>query len=269
MRRQARFSFTFAVLLTAAACSKSSPDSAAPAIDAPGSAAEADACSEGPIATVLEALQARDHDALLGLADDELAADLTVTAFADLSGVVGQLGSLQSCKATGDSSFELEFERGALDARLTLTDGRLHGLYFGGDAFQDAQHSVLGQADVLFKVYDFYMSESDGTPLEAGATFTPGRQHFILVVGGFQAKEGEHHVTLRKRVTDAKGKVVYDSDDEMDVTFSRNLEGVRTAKVLKYVDLDAPGTYNVTLNLQDEVSGVKVEHQSSFEIAAP
>lgn len=254
--------------LLATACDKSSRDSTPPVDPQPAPQDHSDTCAP-ELSTVIDALRAGDHEAMLGLADDELSTDLTETAFADLSAVIAKLGPLQSCRATGDATYDLDFEQGTLEVRLTLTDDRLHGLYFGGDAFADAQHSALGDAELLFKVYDFYPSESDGTPLDPAAPFAPGRQHFIVIVGGFQAEEGEHHVTLRKTVTDAKGKVVFDSPDEMDITFARNLEGVRTAKVLKYVDLEKPGTYQVKLKLKDEVSGAEIEYESSFEIAAP
>jgi hypothetical protein len=269
MRRNARFPLTLAVCaLLAAACDKSGHDSTPPIDRQPEPQDQGDTC-DPQLASVITALQASDRDALLALADDELSSDLTETAFADLSRVIGTLGPLQSCRATGETTYDLDFEQGALEARFTLVDGRVHGLYFGGEAFEDAQHSALGNAELLFKVYDFYPSDTHGTPLDPAAPFPPGRQHFIVIVGGFQADEGEHHVTLRKTVTDAKGKVVFDSPEEMDITFARNLEGVRTAKVLKYVDLEKPGIYNVKLKLADEVSGLEIEHESSFEIAKP
>jgi hypothetical protein len=267
--RLARLPFTLAVsTLLVTACSKSSPDTTPPVDATPMPEAADDTCDER-LTSVVDALQAGDRDAVLSHADDDFSTDLTETAFTDLSRVVASLGALQSCRATGESSYELDFEQGTLEARLTLTDDRVHGLYFGGEAFESAQHSVLGDADLVFKVYAFYPSDNHGTPLDAAAPFEPGRQHFTLVVGGFQAKEGEHHVTLRKTVTNAKGKVVYDSPEEMDITFARNLEGVRTAKVLKYVDLDKPGTYQLKLELKDEVSGAEIAHESAFEIAKP
>lgn len=258
---------TVSGILLATGCDKSGRDSTPP-VEPQQTEAQADTC-DAQLTAVVEALQSSDREAILAVADDELAADLTQTAFDDLATVVGGLGPMQSCRATAEARYELEFEKGTLEASLTLADDRIHGMYFGGDAFLDAQHSALGKAALLFKVYDFYPSESDGTRREADATFAPGRQHFIVVVGGFQADEGEHHVTIRKTVTDGKGKVVYDSPEEMDITFARNLEGVRTATVLKYVDLDAPGTYQVKLQLADQLSGVEIEHESSFQVAAP
>jgi hypothetical protein len=270
MRRHARLPLTLAAsaLLAATACDKSSRDTTTPVDPQPVPQDQSDTC-DPRLSSVIDGLEASDRDAVLTHTDGELATDLSDVAFDDLSRIVKTLGPLQSCRATSETTYDLDFEQGTLEARITLEGDRLHGLYFAGEAFESAQHKVLGDADLLFKVYDFYPSETDGTPLDPAAAFEPGRQHFTLIVGGFQATEGEHHVTLRKTVTDANGKVVFDSPEEMDITFARNLEGVRTAKILKYVDLEEPGTYQVKLQLKDEVSRVELEHQSSFEIAKP
>ncbi len=279
MRMRSLLSLAFVLLLAAPACDKSGaettppPDAdAAPLTDSPA-AVEKDQCHTGDPAdemlhTVLDALLHEDKSEMLALADGPLTKDLTDTAFEDLSKVMYSLGSFEACEPMGAGKYMLSFTKGDVEARLTVEGDKVHGMYFGGSAFAEAEHSVLGDAELVFKIYDFKFADEAGDENPGGKVFAPGRQHFLVVVGGFEAKEGEHHVTVRKTVTDAEGKVVYESPDEIDISFVSNLEGVRTAMVLKYVDIEKPGAYHMVIALEDQLSGATTSYEDDFEVKA-
>lgn len=264
------------LLITLPACDKSAEPSTPPATNPGaegGEEASADRCKTGEPAdemlhAVLDGLAHEDRSKLASIADEDLGKDLTDAVFADLSKVMYSLGTLESCEPEGEGSYKLGFSKGEVEARLTLEDDKLHGMYFAGPAFAEAEHSVLGDADLVFKIYDFQFATEGGDLNPGGKTFEPGRQHFLVVVGGFEAREGEHHVTVRKTVTDSDGKVVYESPDELDITFASNLGGVRTAKVLKYVDLEKPGKYHLVIALEDQLSGATTSYEDDFEVKA-
>ncbi len=135
------------LVLALPGCDKAGEDTAPPQADtAPvdDGDMEPDHCHSGDPADewlhqVVAALDHEDKSELAALADGPLLHDLTDEAFMDLAHIIESLGTFKACEPINEGRYMLTFTRGEVEARLTVENDKVHGIYFAGDAFAEAE----------------------------------------------------------------------------------------------------------------------------------
>ncbi len=233
---------------------------------------------EGVPWVLVDKFQHDDRGGLLAVALEDLNDELTPTAFEDIAKVIKWLGPLQEVledevdeQAAGSRyTYELHFEKGVVHLSVTmLASGELVNFHFEGDDFIAAEHGALDDRYAKFKIYDFKWVDELGNQNPNGNTLKAGRIDYRIIVGGLEAELGEHHLTFEKIVTDRGGSELVHEPIEFDRKFETNAEGIPRARLHMFVNLPevAPGEYDLTLKISDNLSGSELEHKEHFVIA--
>lgn len=253
------------------ACDKGSetvaPDVAAAPVDEHG-------CDKA--ATLLVAsLQKGDFEQLHGKSGDPLTHDLSKTEFADLSAIIQWLGPLQSrdmeshdaSYGGGQRVYAMRFDRGEpVQLEVSIeADGSLVGFEFSGKGYLEAERGVLAEPWREFKVYDFHLLDSEGSPIAEGKPVDGKRVEYEVVVGGIEALLGEHHLSVEKIVRNAKGETIFREPIEFDTKFDEDAMGVPRGSVRGHVEVPGPGKWTLELRITDENAHRDIEHQHAFE----
>ena len=225
---------------------------------------------------IIESLSHADIKEILAIAGEPLDEELTPEAFEDYVKVIQWLGDVKDLHedanydsdAAKQRDYYIEFEKGEVHLRVTIIPGvGLIGFKFEGDDFIRAEHGALEDNYAQFKVYDFRFLDDHGDKNPEGDRVHTGRIDYLLIVGGLEAKTGEHHINVEKIVLDADGKPIYDEPIEFDLQFEENAEGIPRGMVKGFVQVDNPGRYTIELVVRDNVSGQEIDYKHDFEVA--
>ena len=232
---------------------------------------------EGAPWLLVEHFQEDHFDVLLDECLDDLHEDLTRVAFDEIGKVLKWLGPLEDViedevdeqPAGSHYTYELQFKRGLVHLSVTmLASGELVNFHFTGEDFIAAEHGALEDGYAQFKVYDFQWTDELGNRNPKGHVLRSGRLDYRIVIGGIEAKLGEHHLSFEKIVVGKSGQELIHEPVEFDQRFEENSEGIPRARLQMYVQLDnaEPGDYDLVLKINDNISGQQLEHRQHFTI---
>ena len=219
-----------------------------------------------------------EYDELRDNTVNPLTHDLSKEEFADLSKVIQWLGVLEDRTETktdmshggGQRWYTLQFEKGSpVDLEVSLDGtGKLIGFQFSGDGYTEAERGVLAEPFREFKVYDFFFLGPNGEELDPGAPIAGNKVNYDLVVGGIEAFVGEHHISVRMTVLDAKGGEVFVMPVEFDTKFAADAMGVPRGDLRGSVEVPGPGDWELLLRVTDEHAHRTVDSSHKFTTVA-
>lgn len=254
------------------ACNKSEASTNAP---------EAKAAPSDPVEATVDdlvtKLGAGDYEAMKKITVEPLTTDLSPAAYEDLSKIVAWLGYVDAKTKVEDDvplegggtrrTYRIEFEKEEVTLETSvMPGGKVMGFHFTGDGFYRAEHGVIADQFQTFKVYDFHWVEPDGTKVAAETPRTGKTINYHLVIGGIEAFAGKHHVAVSKMLHDDAGKELLVEPIEYDVKFSENAEGIPRGEMTGEFDVPGPGTYELVLNLRDDVAVIETEYKVTFTV---
>lgn len=229
------------------------------------------------VEAIVAAMQTDDRDWILSFSTEPLTDELSQEAFNDFAAVIQWLGEFKDYHVEVNNDqlvalqrdYLLSFEKG--DVKLHVTaypdGGGLVGFKFEGDTFVRAEHGALDDHYAKFKVYDFSFMDSARAFIE-GDTVPAGQVNYQVIIGGLEAKEGEHHVTMEKIVFNDGGSEVYHEPVEMDLRFEENAEGIPRGVVRGFVYIDDPGHYDIDLKIRDNIANEEVDYHHDVEVVS-
>lgn len=260
---------------TLAACDKSGGGSKDPGSVARVKKGEKPTEPDQMVEAIVAAMQTDDLEWILSFSTEPLTEELNQEAFNDFSKVVKWLGSLKDFHVEVNNDqlvalqrdYLLDFEKGEVKLHITAypDGGGLVGFHFSGDTFVRAEHGALDDHYAKFKVYDFAFLDTTRDKIE-GDSVPAGQVNYQIIVGGLEAEEGEHHVTMEKIVLTDAGKEIYHEPVEMDLRFEQNAEGIPRGIVRGFVYINEAGHYDIDLKIRDNFAGEEIDYHHDVQV---
>lgn len=227
------------------------------------------------VEAIVAAMQTNDREWVMSFTTDPLSDELSEEAFNDFAKVIQWLGELEDYHVEVNNDqlvalqrdYLLDFEKGQVKLHITAypDGGGLVGFRFSGDTFIRAEHGALDDHYTKFKVYDFSFLDDSRETID-GDSVPAGQVNYQVVVGGLEAKEGEHHVIMEKIVFNDGGKEIYHEPVEMDLRFEQNAEGIPRGIVRGFVYINEAGHYDIDLKIRDNVAGEEIDYHHDVEV---
>lgn len=223
---------------------------------------------------LLAVLAGGSRDRMMTISGPDLHRDFSTEAFHDISEIVRWLGPVKSKELKKDEAIQggrhrvymVEFEKGTVELDVSVENEMVLGFHLSGDDWIEAEHGVIADKYREFKVYDFKYKNEDGDENPDGATYHSKRVDWEIFVGGIEARQGEHHITVEKVCLDENGKEVFHEPTVYDVKFDENAEGIPTGHVDGWIEVPKPGKYTLEIKLKDNFAFNEIDHIVEFEV---
>ncbi len=229
---------------------------------------------EVAVPIIIQAMSEGDRAKLLQICDGDLKHDLSQAAFDDFATVIKYLGTMKDFyeEANEDTPvakqrvYELEFDKGEVRLMVQLyPDGGLIGFHFDGDTFVAAEHGALEDGYSSFKVYDFKLLDGKGNEMDTLRT-RKGEVRYQLIIGGLEAKKGEHHVSVEKIVFTDKKEEIYHQPQEFDLKFEENAEGIPRGVIRGSIEIHEKGHFDMEFKIRDNLAKEEIDYHADVEV---
>jgi len=214
------------------------------------------------------------RDRMMTMSGPDLHRDFSTEAFHDISESVRWLGAVKSKEMKKDEPIQggrhrvyvVTFEKGTVELDVSIENDMVIGFHLSGDDWIAAEHGVIADKFREFKVYDFKYKTPDGEENPDAPTYHSKRVDWEIFVGGIEARQGEHHLTVEKICIDDQGNEVFHEPTVYDVRFDANAEGIPTGHVDGWIEVPKPGKYTLEIKLKDNFAFNEIDHIVEFEV---
>ena len=223
---------------------------------------------------LVKALQKSDYEDFEKQSRPEVLEDVGKQKFKMMSQAIKSLGKFKDRTMKGihvksggwkEGRYDLEFEKGEIQLRITLKNGKLVGFKFSGDPIEKAMKKAKRKMFDEFRVLGFRFVDEQGK--QKSNVVSPGsRLQFQVGVSGLKVREGQMMVKVDLQVANDQNKVVFQKRDFVKQKIPLKKNDPPVATLSGRLRVPKKGSFKIGLKITDLVSGKSVVHQQAFKV---